>query len=62
MKLKELKPVLRSNRGSVQFAILYDSKTNSDIESASIDYIVENYGDKDVIRIEAFENQLIVTV
>ena len=62
MKLKELKTVLSSNRGCIQLAILFDSKTNSDIENASIDYIVENHGDKDVIRIEAFENQLIVTV
>ena len=41
MKLKELKSILRSNRGSVQFAIVYDSKTNTDIENGcSIDYAV----------------------
>ena len=63
MKLKELKSVLRSNRGSVQFAIVYDNKTNTDIESGcSIDYAVEKHGDKEVIRIEAFENQLLITV
>ena len=59
MKLKELKSVLCSNRGSVQFAIVYDSKTNTDIENGcSIDYAVQTHGDKEVIRIEAFENQL----
>ena len=63
MKLKELKSVLRSSRGSVQFAIVYDSKTNTDIENGcSIDYAVETHGDKEVIRIEAFENQLLITV
>lgn len=63
MKLKELKSVFRSNRGSVQFAIVYDSKTNADIENGcSIDYAVEKHGDKEVIRIEAFENQLLITV
>lgn len=63
MKLKELKSILRSNRGTVQSAIVYDSKTNTDIENGcSIDYAVEQHGDKEVIRIEAFENQLLITV
>ena len=63
MKLKELKSVLYSNRGSVQFAIVYDSKTNTDIENGcSIDYAVKTHGDKDVVRIEVFENQLLITV
>lgn len=62
MKLNELKSILYSNRGSVQLAILYDSKTNTDIASGIIDYIVANFGEKEVIRIEAFENKLIITV
>ena len=62
MKLKDLKSVLRSPRGGVQFAILYDSNTCTDIAEASVDYIVENFPEKEVIRIEAFEHQLIITV
>lgn len=63
MKLKELRTVLYSNRAGVQFAIVYDSKTNTDIESGcSIDYAVKKHGDKEVIHIEAFENQLLITV
>ena len=63
MKLKELKSILYSSRGSVQFAIVYDSKTNTDIENGcSIDYAVEKHGDKEVKHIEAFENQLLITV
>jgi hypothetical protein len=62
MKLKNLKSILKSNRGNIQFAILYDSKTNADIEQGTIDNIVENYGEKEVVRIEAFESQLIITV
>lgn len=63
MKLKELKSILYSNRGNVQFAIIYDSKTNEDIENGcSIDYAVERHGEKEVVRIEAFENQLLITV
>lgn len=63
MKLTELKSILYSSRGSVQFAILYDAKTNTDIENGcSIDCIVKNYGNKEVKQIEAFENQLIITI
>ena len=63
MKLIELKSVLYSNRGSVQFAIVFDSKTGTDIENGcTIDYAVQTHGDKEVIRIEAFENQLLITV
>lgn len=62
MKLNELKTILKSNRGSVQFAILYDSKANADIDNGSIDYIVECHGEKEVKRIEAFEHQLIIII
>lgn len=63
MKLKDLKSVLYSNRGNIQFAIVYDSRTNADIESGcSIDYAVEQHGEKELIRIEAFENKIILVV
>lgn len=63
MKLKELSSILYSNRGCIQFAIVYDSKTNTDIENGcSIDYAVQTHGDKEVKRIEAFENQILITV
>lgn len=55
--------LLYSSIGSVQFAIVYDSKTNTVIENGcSIDFAVEKHGDKDVIRIGAVENQLLITV
>jgi hypothetical protein len=63
MKLKDLTPVLYSSEGSVQFAIVYDSETNTVIENGcSIDFAVEKHGNEDVIRIGAFENQLLITV
>lgn len=62
MKLSKMKSVLRSGRGALQFAILYDLNTCSDIAEASIDYIVENYGERKVTKIEAFENKLIISV
>ena len=63
MKLKEMESVLRSNRGAVQFAIVYDSKAKADIENGcAVEYAVKKYGEKEVLRIEAFENQLVITV
>ena len=62
MSLNDLKSILYSNRGYTQQAIIYDSQENKDIECGNIDYIVKKYGEKKVIRIEAFENNLIITV
>lgn len=62
MKLKELKTILYSSRDNVQFAVIYDSKTNVDIAEGAIDNIVSDHGEKEVIRIEAYKNALIITV
>ena len=62
MFLKNLKPVLHSNRGNVQMAVIWDSQTGSDLADGTIDFLVEEYGDLQVKRIEAQDNQLILTV
>ena len=63
MKLKDLSCVLYSTRGSVQFAIVYDQEKNADlISGCSIDHAVKEYGDREIKRIEAFENQLLLIV
>lgn len=62
MLLKELKGILRSIRGNVQNAIIYDSQTNSDMAEGVIDNLVQEYGDLTVQRIEAENNNLIITV
>lgn len=63
MKIKDLKDVLYSSRGNIQFAIVWDIYNNVDIENGcSIDYAVETYGERELLRIEAFENKLLFTV
>jgi hypothetical protein len=63
MTLKSLEPVLYSTRGNIQFAIVYDREANADIENGcSIEYAIKMHGDKEVKHIEAFENQLLITV
>lgn len=55
MKLKELKPILQSHTGYIQWAIVYDCKTNKDIEyGCSIDYAIKNYGELKVERIQSY--------
>jgi hypothetical protein len=63
MKLKDLKSVLYSSRGAIQFAIVYDQEKNRDLENGcSIDYAVEKYSDRTVHHIEAFEHRLVITI
>jgi hypothetical protein len=45
MKLRELAPVLRSSRGDIQFAIVYDVDANRDLATGSVEYAVKEYGD-----------------
>jgi hypothetical protein len=63
LTLNALAPVLRSRRGAIQFAIVYDSASNTDLENGcSVEYAVMNYGGREVKRIEAFENNLLITL
>jgi len=63
LKIKDLRKVLFSNKGAVQFAIVYDSNKHADLENGcTIDYVVAQYGERELKRIEAFENQLILTI
>lgn len=63
MKLKELKNVLYSTRDHIQFAIVFDSASSTNIENGcSIDYAVQTHGEREVKHIEAFESQLLITV
>ena len=63
MKIKDLKDILYSNRGNIQSAIVWNIETNADIANGcSIDYAVEHLGELELLHIEAFENNLLLTV
>ena len=63
MKLKELKSILFSNRGDIQWAIVYDYTNNVDLtEECAIEYAIANYGDRIVHRISASDNLIIISV
>lgn len=61
MKLNELKSVLKSQTGNIQMAILWNWNTGKDMAEGSVDYIVSNYGDSNVVRISAYEDKLIIS-
>lgn len=63
MQIKDLKSILYSTTGNVQFAVVYDSKTFTDIiDGCSIDYAVKEYGDYELKRIQADGNKLVLTI
>lgn len=63
MKLRYLKDVLYSVRGEVQWAIVYDYSNNVDLTpECSIEYAIENFGDRFVHRISASNNLIIISV
>lgn len=63
MLLSQLKPILCSYHGSIQFAVLYEMVSNTTlVDGATVDYIVENYPDVVVKRIQAYDDKLIITI
>ena len=54
MKLKDLKPILKSSIGRIQWTIVYDYTIHRDIEyGCSVEYAIKNYGDFGVEKIES---------
>lgn len=51
MKLKDLKDVLWSRTGKIQWCILYNWKHHTDVTQCSVEHAIEYYGDFSVRRI-----------
>lgn len=62
MKLNEMRQILYSPRGDIQMAVIYECETNTDLDAGSVDYIVKVYGDYEVTRIQAYNNELVFYV
>lgn len=63
MKIKDLKDLAYSSHGDLQMAVLYDYNSQRDIVSGcTIEHIVKNYGDLELTRIQAYQNDLILEV
>jgi len=58
MKLKDLKPILRSVTGNLQWAIVWGQTSQKALEEGcSIDYAVKEYGEYKVDRITSTYDQ-----
>lgn len=63
MRLSELSGILRSTRGDIQLAVVYDVEKCYDLEnSCSVEYAIKHYGDKELKQLQAFENKIIITI
>ena len=62
MKLSQLADVLKSQRGMVQFGIIYDRSMDMDADSGSTDYLVKEYGNSDVYSLQAEQNKIVICV
>lgn len=63
MKLKELEPILYSDLCNVQHVIVWDSKKRKDWDrTPSVEYLIENHPELEILRIQAYNNFLVFTV
>lgn len=63
MKIKDLKGIAYSNHGCVQSAVLYDYNSQNGIENGcTVDYLIENYGELELHRIQAVDDLLVLEV
>ena len=62
MKLKDLKEILKSPEGDVEFGVLYDKAQYTTLDEGSVDYLIQKYGESDVVRIYASSGLLIIVI
>lgn len=62
MKIKDLKDVAYSVHGYTQMAVLYNQSTQMDVATGSVDYIIKEYGEWELTRLQAHNGLLILEV
>ena len=62
MKLKDLKEILKSSDGDVKFGVLYNKTQCKTLDEGSVDYLIQKYGESDIVRICASNDLLIITI
>lgn len=62
MKLKDLKEILKSPEGNVKFGVLYNKTQHKTLDEGSVDYLIQKYGESDVVRICASNDLIVITV
>lgn len=63
MKLKDLTDIIYSTRNNITFVTIYSRNEGKDILSDStIEYAIEEYGEREVKRIYPEDNTLIIII
>lgn len=63
MRLEELKSVLYSIIDEVQWVIVYSGTERKDIINAcSAEYAIKNYGEKELLRIQAYNDKIVLII
>lgn len=63
MKVNELKSVLFSSIDNIQSVIIYSGTEHKEIiNGCSAEYAIKNYGDKELLRIQADNNSIVLTI
>lgn len=63
MKVNELKSALYSRAGDMQSVIIYSITEHKDIRNGcSAEYAIKNYGDKELLRIQADNNNVVLII
>lgn len=63
MTLTSLKSILYSTRGTIQSCVVYDMDNNIDLlDGCSIEHAIQQYGEAEVKHIQAYNNDLIITI
>lgn len=62
MKLNELKPILWTQIGEIQFAVIWDATKHCVIDKLTVQGATKKYGEQVVKQITAFENDLVISI
>ena len=62
MKLNDLKPILWTQIGEIQFAIIWDTMNHCFMDNVTVEGAIEKYGEHEVKQITAFEDALIINI
>lgn len=62
MKIGDLKDIAYSSHGDIQMAVVYDYNKQKDIALGSVEYVMKEFGDLNLTRLQAYEHRLVFEV
>lgn len=62
MKIRDLKSVAYSSHGDIQWAVVYDYNSQSDLMCGSVECAIKEYGECELTRLQAHDDLLVLEV